>query len=110
MVVLYLIYIEKEILTMMNLLKKRYLDITFICLVILGAMVATKLIYLTGIDFWNWEILPLSAPAALRETAENYMTVAQVEVVLMYIFMGLLCPFVATMYVAYRNDAELHQK
>lgn len=95
---------------MKNLLKKYYLDITFGCLVILGIMVATKIIYLTGIDFWNWEIIPASAPTALRETAENYMTVAQVEVVLMYIFMGVLCPFVATMFVAYKNDAELHQK
>jgi len=95
---------------MMNLLKKYYLDVTFACLVVLGMVVATKLIYLTGSDWWNWEILPITASAALRETAENYMTIAQVEVVLMYIFMGLLCPFVATMYVAYRNDPELHQK
>lgn len=95
---------------MINLLKKYYLDITFTALVVFGLVVATKLIYLTGIDWWNWEILPASASVALRETAENYMTVAQVEVVLMYIFMGLLCPFVATMYIAYRNDPELHQK
>ena len=94
----------------MNLMKKYYLDITFACLVVLGAMIATKLIYLTGIDYWNWEILPASAPAALLETAENYYTIAQLEVIGMYIFMGLLAPFVATMYVAYRNDPELHQK
>lgn len=94
----------------MNLMKKYYLDITFACLVVLGAMIATKLIYLTGIDYWNWEILPASAPAALRETAENYYTIAQLEVIGMYIFIGLLAPFVATMYVAYRNDPELHQK
>lgn len=94
----------------MNLMKKYYLDITFVCLVVLGAMIATKLIYLTGIDYWNWEILPASAPAALRETAENYYTIARLEVIGMYIFMGLLAPFVATMYVAYRNDPELHQK
>lgn len=91
-------------------MKKYYLDITFACLVVLGAMIATKLIYLTGIDYWNWEILPASAPAALRETAENYYTIAQLEVSGMYIFLGLLAPFVATMYVAYRNDPELHQK
>jgi hypothetical protein len=95
---------------MLNLMKKYYLDITFFCLVVLGCVIATKLVYLTGIDWWNWEILPLSAPAALRETAENYMTIAQLEVVGMYIFIGLLMPFVATMYVAYRNDPELHQK
>lgn len=89
-------------------MKKYYLDITFACLVVLGAMIATKLIYLTGIDFWNWEILPASAPAALRETAENYYTLAQLEVVGMYIFLGVLAPFVATMYVAYRNDPEMH--
>lgn len=94
----------------MNLMKKYYLDITFACLVVLGVMIATKLIYLTGIDYWNWEILPASAPVALRETAENYYTIAQLEVIGMYIFMGLLAPFVATMYVAYRNDPELHQK
>lgn len=94
----------------MNLMKKYYLDITFACLVVLGAMIATKLIYLTGIDYWNWEILPASAPAALRETAENYYTIAQLEVIGMYIFLGLLAPFVATMYIAYRNDPELHQK
>lgn len=91
-------------------MKKYYLDITFAALVVFGLVVATKLIYLTGIDWWNWEILPASASPALRETAENYMTAAQVEVVLMYIFMGLLCPFIATMFVAYKNDAELHQK
>ena len=95
---------------MLNLMKKYYLDITLAALVVFGLVVATKLIYLTGIDWWNWEILPASAPAYLRETAENYMTAAQVEVVLMYIFMGLVCPFVATMFVAYKNDAELHQK
>lgn len=95
---------------MMNLLKKYYLDVTFACLVVLGMVVATKLVYITGIDWWNWEILPLSAPAALRETAENYMTIAQLEVIGMYIFLGLLAPFVATMYVAYKNDPELHQK
>ena len=95
---------------MLNLMKKYYLDITFAALVVFGLVVATKLIYLTGIDWWNWEILPASASPALRETAENYMTAAQVEVVLMYIFMGLLCPFIATMFVAYKNDAELHQK
>lgn len=93
---------------MMNLLKKYYLDVTFACLVVFGLVIATKLIYLTGIDFWNWEILPASAPAALRETAENYYTLAQLEVVGMYIFLGALAPFVATMYVAYRNDPELH--
>ena len=93
---------------MTTLLKKYYLDVTFACLVVLGMVVATKLIYITGIDFWNWEILPASAPAALCETAENYMTIAQLEVIGMYIFMGLLAPFVATMYVAYRNDPELH--
>lgn len=95
---------------MIALLKKYYLDVTFACLVVFGLVIATKLIYLTGIDWWNWEILPITASAALRETAENYMTIAQVEVVLMYIFMGLLCPFVATMYVAYRNDPELHPR
>jgi hypothetical protein len=94
----------------MNLLKKYYLDITFFALVVVGFVITTKLIYFIGIDFWNWEILPLSAPAALRETAENYYTIAQLEVVGMYIFLGLLAPFVATMYVAYRNDPELHQK
>lgn len=93
---------------MITLLKKYYLDVTFVCLVVIGAVVATKLIYLTGIDFWNWEILPASAPAALRETAENYYTLAQLEVVGMYIFLGVLAPFVATMYVAYRNDPEMH--
>lgn len=93
---------------MISLLKKYYLDVTFVCLVVIGAVVATKLIYLTGIDFWNWEILPASAPAALRETAENYYTLAQLEVVGMYIFLGVLAPFVATMYVAYRNDPEMH--
>ena len=95
---------------MLNLMKKYYLDITFFALVVVGFVITTKLIYFIGIDFWNWEILPLSAPAALRETAENYYTIAQLEVVGMYIFMGLLAPFVATMYVAYRNDPELHQK
>lgn len=95
---------------MIALLKKYYLDVTFACLVVLGMVVATKLIYITGIDFWNWEILPASASPALRETAENYMTIAQLEVIGMYVFMGLLAPFVATMYVAYRNDPELHQK
>jgi hypothetical protein len=109
MVVLY-IYLEKEILTMLNLMKKYYLDITFFALVVVGFVITTKLIYFIGIDYWNWEILPASAPAALRETAENYYTVAQLEVVGMYVFMGLLAPFVATMYVAYRNDPELHQK
>ena len=95
---------------MTALLKKYYLDVTFVCLVALGVMIATKLIYITGIDFWNWDIIPASAPAYLRETAENYYTSAQIEVVLMYIFFGLLAPFVATMFVAYKNDAELHQK
>lgn len=108
MVVLYLF--TRRILTMMNLLKKYYLDVTFACLVVLGMVVATKLVYITGIDWWNWEILPVSASPALRETAENYMTIAQLEVIGMYIFIGLLMPFVATMYVAYRNDPELHQK
>lgn len=102
--------IIQEDIAMLNLLKKYYLDITFGCLVVFGLVVATKLIYLTGIDYWNWEILPLSAPAALRETAENYYTIAQLEVIGMYIFLGLLAPFVATMYIAYRNDPELHQK
>ncbi len=95
---------------MTNLLKRYYLDITFGCLVIFGLVVATKLIYITGIDFWNWEIIPASAPLYLRETAENYYTAAQVEVALMYIFMGILAPFVCTMVVAYYNDPELHQK
>lgn len=95
---------------MLNLMKKYYLDITFFALVVVGFVITTKLIYFIGIDFWNWEILPPSAPAALRETAENYYTIAQLEVIGMYIFMGLLAPFVATMYVAYRNDPELHQK
>lgn len=95
---------------MLNLMKKYYLDITFFALVVVGFVITTKLIYFIGIDYWNWEILPASAPAALRETAENYYTVAQLEVVGMYVFMGLLAPFVATMYVAYRNDPELHQK
>lgn len=95
---------------MLNLMKKYYLDITFFALVVVGFVITTKLIYFIGIDFWNWEILPLSAPAALRETAENYYTIAQLEVVGMYVFLGLLAPFVATMYVAYRNDPELHQK
>lgn len=95
---------------MLNLMKKYYLDITFFALVVVGFVITTKLIYFIGIDFWNWEILPLSAPAALRETAENYYTLAQLEVVGMYVFLGLLAPFVATMYVAYRNDPELHQK
>lgn len=95
---------------MIALLKKYYLDVTFACLVVLGAVIATKLVYLTGIDWWNWEILPVSASPALRETAENYMTIAQLEVIAMYIFIGLLMPFVATMYVAYRNDPELHPR
>lgn len=95
---------------MLKLMKRYYLDLTFVALVVLGTMIATKLIYITGIDFWNWEILPISAPAYLRETAENYYTLAQIEVVLMYIFFGLLAPFIATMFVAYKNDAELHQK
>lgn len=102
--------IRKGDIAMLNLMKKYYLDITFFALVVVGFVITTKLIYFIGIDFWNWEILPLSAPAALRETAENYYTIAQLEVVGMYIFMGLLAPFVATMYVAYRNDPELHQK
>ena len=93
---------------MINVLKKYYLDFTFACLVVFGLVVATKLIYLTGIDWWNWEILPVSASPALRETAENYMTIAQLEVIGMYVFMGLLAPFVATMYIAYRNDPEMH--
>ena len=108
MVVLYLFI--RRILTMITLLKRYYLDLTFAALVVFGLVVATKLIYLTGIDFWNWEILPASAPAALRETAENYYTIAQLEVVGMYIFLGVLAPFVATMFVAYKNDPELHQK
>lgn len=95
---------------MLKLLKKYYLDLTFACLVVLGIAVATNLVHILGIDWWNWEILPITAPAALRETAENYMTLAQVEVVLMYIFMGLFAPFVGTMFVAYCNDPELHQK
>ena len=95
---------------MITLMKRYYLDLTFVALVVLGVVITTKLVYILGVDWWNWEILPVSASLALRETAENYMTAAQVEVVLMYIFMGLLVPFVATMYVAYRNDPELHQK
>ena len=95
---------------MINVLKKYYLDFTFVALVVFGFVITTKLVYLLGVDWWNWEILPASASPALRETAEHYMTAAQVEVILMYIFMGLLVPFVATMYVAYRNDPELHQK
>lgn len=95
---------------MINVLKKYYLDFTFVALAVFGFVITTKLVYLLGVDWWNWEILPASASPALRETAENYMTAAQVEVILMYIFMGLLVPFVATMYVAYRNDPELHQK
>ena len=95
---------------MINVLKKYYLDITFAALVVLGVVITTKLVYILGVDWWNWEILPTSASPALRETAENYMTLAQLEVVGLYIFMGLLMPFVATMYVAYRNDPELHQK
>ena len=95
---------------MINVLKKYYLDFTFVALVVFGFVITTKLVYLLGVDWWNWEILPASASPALRETAENYMTATQVEVILMYIFMGLLVPFVATMYVAYRNDPELHQK
>lgn len=93
---------------MITLLKKYYLDLTFGCLVVFGLVVATKLIYLIGIDFWNWDIIPASAPAYLRETAENYYTSAQVEVVLMYIFLGLLAPFVGTMFIAYCNDPEMH--
>lgn len=95
---------------MLNLLKRYYLDLTFVCLVIFGFVATTKLIYLIGIDFWNWDILPASAPAYLRETAENYYTSAQIEVVLMYIFVGILYPFVATMVVAYYNDPELHPR
>lgn len=95
---------------MINVLKKYYLDFTFVALVVFGFVITTKLVYLLGVDWWNWEILPASASPAFRETAENYMTAAQVEVILMYIFMGLLVPFVATMYVAYHNDPELHQK
>lgn len=95
---------------MINVLKKYYLDFTFVALVVFGFVITTKLVYLLGVDWWNWEILPASASPALRETVENYMTAAQVEVILMYIFMGLLVPFVVTMYVAYRNDPELHQK
>lgn len=95
---------------MINVLKKYYLDITFAALVVLGVVITTKLVYILGVDWWNWDILPTSASPVLRETAENYITTAQVEVALMYIFMGLLFPFVATMYIAYRNDPELHQK
>lgn len=95
---------------MITLMKRYYLDLTFIALVVLGVVITTKLVYILGVDWWNWEILPASASPALRETAENYMTAAQVEVILMYIFMGLLAPFVATMYVAYKNDPELNQK
>ena len=95
---------------MLNLMKKYYLDLTFMALVVFGFVITTKLVYLLGVDFWNWEILPASAPAALRETAENYYTLAQLEVVGMYIFLGVLAPFVATMFVAYKNDPELHQK
>lgn len=91
-------------------MKKYYLDLTFAAFAVLGIMIATSLIHFIGIDWWNWEILPASAPAALRETAENYYTLAQVETIGLYLFMGLLMPFVATMYVAYRNDQELHQK
>lgn len=94
---------------MLNLMKKYYLDLTFMALVVFGLVITTKLVYLLGVDFWNWEILPVSAPAALRETAENYYTLAQLEVVGMYIFLGVLAPFVATMFVAYKNDPELHQ-
>lgn len=93
---------------MITLMKRYYLDLTFVALVVLGVVITTKLVYILGVDWWNWEILPASASPALRETAENYMTTAQVEVILMYIFMGLLAPFVATMYVAYRNDPEMH--
>lgn len=93
---------------MITLMKRYYLDLTFVALVVLGVVITTKLVYILGVDWWNWEILPASASPALRETAENYMTAAQVEVILMYIFMGLLLPFVATMYVAYRNDPEMH--
>lgn len=91
-------------------MKRYYLDLTFVALVVLGVVITTKLVYILGVDWWNWEILPASASPALIETAENYMTAAQVEVILMYIFMGLLVPFVATMFVAYKNDPELHQK
>ena len=93
---------------MIKLMKKYYLDLTFAAFVVLGIMVTTDLIHFIGIDWWNWEILPASAPASLRETAENYMTLAQLEVVGLYIFMGLLMPFVATMFVAYCNDPEMH--
>lgn len=102
--------IRQEDITMLNLMKKYYLDLTFMALVVFGFVITTKLVYLLGVDFWNWEILPASAPAALRETAENYYTLAQLEVVGMYIFLGVLAPFVATMFVAYKNDPELHQK
>lgn len=95
---------------MITLMKRYYLDLTFAALVVFGFIITTKLVYLLGVDFWNWEILPASAPAALRETAENYYTLAQLEVVGMYIFLGVLAPFVATMFVAYKNDPELHQK
>ena len=95
---------------MITLMKRYYLDLTFVALVVLGVVITTKLVYILGVDWWNWEILPASASPALIETAENYMTAAQVEVILMYIFMGLLVPFVATMFVAYKNDPELHQK
>ena len=95
---------------MINVLKKYYLDFTFVALVVFGFVITTKLVYLLGVDWWNWEILPASAPAALRETAENYYTLTQLEVVGMYVFLGQVAPFVATMYVAYRNDPELHQK
>lgn len=95
---------------MTTLLKRYYLDLTFVALVVLGVVITTKLVYILGVDWWNWEILPASASPTLRETAENYMTAAQVEVILMYIFMGILMPFVATMFVAYKNDPELHQK
>ena len=85
---------------MITLMKRYYLDLTFVALVVLGVVITTKLVYILGVDWWNWEILPASASPALRETAENYMTTAQIEVILMYIFMGLLVPFVATMFVA----------
>ena len=95
---------------MIKLMKRYYLDITFVALVVFGVVITTKLVYLLGVDWWNWEILPASAPASLRETAENYYTLAQLEVVGMYIFLGVLAPFVATMFVAYKNDPELHPR
>ncbi len=95
---------------MIKLMKRYYLDITFVALVVFGVVITTKLVYLLGVDWWNWEILPASTPASLRETAENYYTLAQLEVVGMYIFLGVLAPFVATMFVAYKNDPELHPR